>query len=65
MFSEILCFDISDHCPTFIFLHHNRSIIDNKIRCIKTRPFSDKNLASLKYELTGTIILIMKMVIGM
>ena len=53
MLSGILCFDISDHCPTFIFFHLNKNVPNNKMRCIKTRPFSDKNLSSLKSELNN------------
>ena len=53
-FSGILCMDISDHCPTFInFFQQLNSINSDKKHLFKFRPFSEKNLNSLRDELCG------------
>ena len=51
--SGILCIDISDHCPTFIFFHYNKKLINNKKR-ITIRPYSDAKFNLLKSELNNT-----------
>ena len=54
--SAILLYDIADHLSTLIFFHHpiESNTSSNEKICIKSRPYSDANLNSLKIDLIQT-----------
>ena len=49
-FSGVLCVDICDHTPSFIFFYLHVSTTNHAQHCIKTRPYSERNFNSLKAE---------------
>ena len=50
-FSGVLCVDISDHSPTFLFFNFNLCTTNPIQHCIRTRPYSERKFNSVKSEL--------------
>ena len=53
--SGVIDFDLTDHSPIFLISNlETKEFLTDKLTEIKTRPFSDQNLNSLKHKIVST-----------